>query len=229
MAENGGRRSRYYRNRKETGLTKAGGTSLGAPAEGGKRLPVEYDDDLGSASEKQTVTSSGKTPMPIGAILMIFVCTVMFMMMVWSFVRINEYTVEIEGLQDRLDTLKSSRSQLTIQLEQKNNLQEIQEYAVNVLGMVKIDQLAKKYITVDKEDAIVVFDESRKVPAPETAAADETGAPDETAADGGADVTAETDAPVNIAETLPTAETEAPVNIAETEAPVNVAEVGGAG
>ena len=115
------------------------------------------------------------------------------------------------------------------QLEQKNNLQEIQEYAVNVLGMVKIDQLAKKYITVDKEDAIVVFDESRKVPAPETAAADETGAPDETAADGGTDVTAETEAPVNIAETLPPAETEAPVNIAETEAPVNVAEVGGSG
>ena len=228
MAETGGRRSRYYRNKKETGLSEAGETSLGAPRKR-KRVRVEYDDDLGGASDKQTVTSSSKSPMPVTAILMIFVCTVMFMLMVWSFVRINEYTVDIEDLQDRLDILKSSRSQLTIQLEQKNNLQEIQEYAVNVLGMVKIDQLAKKYITVDKEDAIVVFDESRKVQAPETAAADETGAADETAADGGTDVTAETEAPVNIAETLPPAETEAPVNIAETEAPVNVAEVGGAG
>ena len=213
MAETGGRRSRYYRNKKETGLSEAGGTSLGAPRKR-KRVRVEYDDDLGGASDKQTVTSSSKSPMPVTAILMIFVCTVMFMLMVWSFVRINEYTVDIEDLQDRLDSLKSSRSQLTIQLEQKNNLQEIQEYAVNVLGMVKIDQLAKKYITVDKDDKIVVFDESRRIPAPETTAESETDVPEET---GGSD--AETgDSGTGAGETA------APAEVLETEPPVNVAE-----
>ena len=210
MPESGGRRSRYYRNKKETGLSETTETSLSS---GGKRkrVPVVYEDDLGMASEKQTVTSETKTPLPLTLILMIVVCTVMFMLMVWSFVRINEYTIDIEDLQDQLDDLKSSRSQLTIQLEQKNNLQEIQDYAVNVLGMVKIEQLAKKYITVDKEDMIVVLDDNRKVPVPETTVAPETAADDGTSSDT-AEETAET-AETAYAETF---ETEPPLNVAET-------------
>ena len=124
MPESGGRRSRYYRNKKETGLSETTETSLSS---GGKRkrVPVVYEDDLGMASEKQTVTSETKTPLPLTLILMIVVCTVMFMLMVWSFVRINEYTIDIEDLQDQLDDLKSSRSQLTIQLEQNKRERKV--------------------------------------------------------------------------------------------------------
>ena len=214
MTQNGGRRSRYYRGDKSTGLSVSGEKSVGRTRTG-RRLPSEYVDDLGSSNDdnRQTVKSNRHSPMPVSVIIMIAVCTVMFMMMVWSFVRINEYTVDIENLQDRLDSLKSSRSQLSIMLEQKNNLQEIQEYAVNVLGMVKIDQLAKKYITVDKDDMIVVLDENRKIAAPET-----TAAPEETAETGETgEASAENNEP-EITAAQETFETEPPVNIAETEA-----------
>ena len=222
MTDNGGRRSRYYRNKSSTGLSERGENSLGR-TRGIKKLPVEYVDDLGNsrADSSQTVTSDRKSPMPVTVILMIVVCTVMLMMMVWSFVRINEYTIDIENLQDELDGLKSSRSSLTIQLEQKNNLQEIQDYAVNVLGMVKLDQLAKKYITVDKEDKIEVLDENRRIPAPETEP--ETEAPDQTSL---------ADDTESAQETQPAAVTAAPAEIvtgaaevaSATEPPVNIAE-----
>ena len=39
----------------------------------------------------------------------------------------------------------------------------IEEYATNVLGMVKIDQLTKKYITVEVEDKIEVVDENNTI------------------------------------------------------------------
>lgn len=223
MTDNGGRRSRYYKNRSSTGLAARGENPL-SEKRTGKKPPVEYLDDIGNSREpgNYTITSDRKSPMPVTLILMIIVCTVMLMIMVWSFVRINEYTIDIENLQDELDGLKSSRSSLTIQLEQKNNLQEIQEYAVNVLGMVKLDQLAKKYITVDKEDRIEVLDENRRIPAPETEpetdASEETEATGETAENGEAAETASPTAEIVTGAVEEAAATEPPVNIAETEA-----------
>ncbi|HHX53635.1 MAG TPA: hypothetical protein GX704_01890 [Clostridiales bacterium] len=126
-----------------------------------KRLSAVYVDDLAGSADN-TITSDRKSPLPITVIFMTLLCTALFMVMVASYVRINEFTVEIEQLQSRLDKLKNERSDLSIQLEQKNNLQEIQDYAVNVLGMVKIDKLAKKYITVEVEDKIEVLDKKHQ-------------------------------------------------------------------
>ncbi len=131
-----------------------------APKPRKKLSPVFVDDLAGSA--ENTITSDKKSPLPITVIFMTLLCTALFMVMVASYVRINEYTVEIEQLQSRLEKLKNERSDLSIELEQKNNLQEIQDYAVNVLGMVKIDRLAKKYITVEVEDKIEVLDKKHQ-------------------------------------------------------------------
>ena len=77
--------------------------------------------------------------------------------------------------------------------------------------LAKIEQLAKKYITVDNEDMIVVLDDNRKVPVPETTVAPETAEDDGTSSDT-AEETAET-AETAYAETF---ETEPPLNVAET-------------
>ena len=69
------------------------------------------------------------------------------------------------------------------------------------------------YITVDKDDMIVVLDENRKIAAPET-----TAAPEETAETGETgEASAENNEP-EITAAQETFETEPPVNIAETEA-----------
>ena len=126
-----------------------------------KKLSSVYVDDLAGSAEN-TITSDRKSPLPITVIFMTLLCTALFMVMVASYVRINEFTVRIEQLQSSLEKLKNERSDLSIELDQKNNLQEIQEYAVNVLGMVKIDKLAKKYITVEVEDKIEVLDKKHQ-------------------------------------------------------------------
>jgi len=83
--------------------------------------------------------------------------------MVWSFVQINEETIRIESLERELKAAVAEEKELTLRLEEKNDLKKIEEYAKTQLGMVQIDQLAKKYISVTSADKIEVLDEDQKV------------------------------------------------------------------
>jgi hypothetical protein len=70
---------------------------------------------------------------------------------------INEMTVQNDILQSTLEDLKSQNMELSIAIEKKNNLREIEEYATVTLGMVKIDQLVKKYIIIEENEKIEVI------------------------------------------------------------------------
>lgn len=110
-----------------------------------------------------TVNSQKVIPFPTAFIFMTLIATLLFMCMIMSYVRINEYTIGIETLESQKSDLASQVKELTLELEKKNNLKVIEEYATNVLGMVKIDQLTKKYITVEVEDKIEVVDENNTI------------------------------------------------------------------
>lgn len=76
------------------------------------------------------------------------------MAVIWSYVQINEQTLVIEQLEKQIKTLKSEEKDLKLELELKDNLKDIETYAKEKLGMVQIDQLAKKYISVNTEEKI---------------------------------------------------------------------------
>ncbi|MFA6948294.1 MAG: hypothetical protein WCQ72_04880 [Eubacteriales bacterium] len=107
-----------------------------------------------------TVASLRRIPFPTAVIFMTIICTALFMGMIMSFVRINEMTIELESLERDAAALAKTQSELTLSLEKKNDLREIERYATEELGMVKIDQLAKKYITLDVAEKIELTDES---------------------------------------------------------------------
>lgn len=108
-----------------------------------------------------TVEALRRIPMPTAVIFMTFICTVLFMAMIMSFVRINEITIELESLERKEASLAKTQSELTLSLEKKNDLREIERYAIEELGMVKIDQLAKKYITLDVDEKIELSEDSK--------------------------------------------------------------------
>ena len=47
---------------------------------------------------------------------------------------------------------------MTYQLDEKNDMLAIEQYATENLHMVKLDQLTKKHITIDREDKIEVVE-----------------------------------------------------------------------
>jgi hypothetical protein len=74
-------------------------------------------------------------------------------------VYINERTREITDLEKELNTLTVHHKELEDELEKKNDLVFIEDYAVNRLGMVKTDRLSRQYISIENEDKIEILNE----------------------------------------------------------------------
>ena len=78
----------------------------------------------------------------------------MFFYMIFNYVQINEHTAAISDLKTDIATLSFETDELTTKLNQKNDLTLIEQIATEKLGMVKIDEITKKYITMDPGDSI---------------------------------------------------------------------------
>ncbi|MCL2518613.1 MAG: hypothetical protein FWF15_08630 [Oscillospiraceae bacterium] len=101
-----------------------------------------------------TIRAPKTIPFPTAIICMAIIATILFCFLIMSYVNINEYTINNEKLTFQLDNSLKQQKELTLELEKKNNLREIERYAKDILGMVKIDQLRKKYISIKNEDKI---------------------------------------------------------------------------
>lgn len=104
-----------------------------------------------------TVKTKNSRPFPVGAVVIVTICTLLLMFTVFSYVQINEYTIEVASLRGELSTLVETRKDLELSLEEKNDMVMIEEKA-SELGLVKSDQLSKKHISLDQEDKIEVVE-----------------------------------------------------------------------
>ena len=109
-----------------------------------------------SEGKIKTVKAKKKAPVPIYVFMLAVVCTLVFMFMIFSYVQINEYTIEVSELRSELAELSEQEKQLNLELDRKNDLRSIEEYVSENLGMVKSDQIVKKHVSVTSEDKIEV-------------------------------------------------------------------------
>lgn len=72
------------------------------------------------------------------------------------------YSSKIAGVNNDIVQLESEQSYLQFTLESRMTLDEIENYAANELGMVKMDASQKKYVELESENKIVVSDSSVK-------------------------------------------------------------------
>ena len=102
----------------------------------------------------RTVTSTAKVSFPYSVVFLSLICSLMFFYMIFNYVQINEHTSAVSDLKADIATLSFEADELTTKLEQKNDLTLIEQIATERLGMVKIDEITKKYITMDPGDSI---------------------------------------------------------------------------
>lgn len=135
---------------------------MSTPRARAKQPSVSIGGTVGLASEAKkaesyqirTVKRAAAAPIPVGMIMTAIFCTLLFMYMIFNFVKINESTIRVSSLRSELNSLTAEAKDLDLRLEQKNNLAAIEEYAVSVLGMVKTDQLTKRQVNTDSTDKI---------------------------------------------------------------------------
>lgn len=113
-------------------------------------------------SSIRTVAAGEKKPFPKRFIAAAAVCTLLFMYIVYNMVMLNERSREISALKSQVSELSATKQSLTDELAKKNDLIYIEDYAVNVLGMVKSDRLSRQYISIETSDKIEVVGEDEQ-------------------------------------------------------------------
>lgn len=106
----------------------------------------------------KTVKKKSRKSFPVGAVVIVTICTLLLMFTVVSYVQINEYTIEVASLRGELSDLVEKSNDLEVSLEEKNDMLEIERIATEEYGMVKSDQLTKKHISLEQEDKIEVVE-----------------------------------------------------------------------
>lgn len=105
----------------------------------------------------RTISDTKKQAFPFSIVFMSLICSVLFMYMIFNYVKINEHTSAVSDLKSEIATLSAEKDDLTAKLDRKYDLTYIEEVAKDQLGMVKIDEIIKKYVTMDPDDVITPF------------------------------------------------------------------------
>lgn len=95
-------------------------------------------------------------------IMLIAVVLFCALSLVHGYTSVTVITKEISELNSNLDTLKSQEISLNAQVDKMFNLEHIENYAIEMLGMVKLDQNQIEQVYIQNIDTIEVFENTTK-------------------------------------------------------------------
>ena len=70
--------------------------------------------------------------------------------------RINEATLYSDSLEGQISAAINQCEMLTAEMNARNDAASVEDYALNVLGLVKKTDVAKTYVSISGEDKVVV-------------------------------------------------------------------------
>lgn len=93
----------------------------------------------------------------LGMLVSVMVTAIVLAMVVFSGSRINEEARRYSELSDTLAVLQEEDKNLTLALEEKNDLTVIEDVAQNELGMVKVASAEQKYVSLSDGNSVNVY------------------------------------------------------------------------
>lgn len=118
------------------------------------------------AETPMTEVRVARAPFPFTAVMMLSIFTLMVMVLVYSFAQNYELSSEINTLEAQQRALAAQEQELTLQLEERNDIRLIEDIAINEIGMVKGDLVENRFVTVSGGNRVVMAsyeDEEAKV------------------------------------------------------------------
>lgn len=120
----------------------------------------EQERHIARKEKKDNVVINAQTKFSLGKrianIVSVAVLITLIVAVIATNAAITTTSTEIAGLENEIVRLESERSYLEFTLESRMTLDQIESYAENQLGMVKMDSSQKKYVQLESENKIVV-------------------------------------------------------------------------
>ena len=107
-----------------------------------------------ASREEATKLRNAKASFPIATITLTIICTLLAMVMVYSFTQKHETAAELSALEETVERLSAENHELSVSLEKKDNLALIEQLARNEYGMVGEEELQKRYLDMSGEDYV---------------------------------------------------------------------------
>ena len=93
------------------------------------------------------------------AIEALLVCALLFSVVafqIYSQVKVDELNRELKTVESNIDVLKSENTRLNMELDSRISLEKVDDYAQNVLGMVKVENYQVSYIDLASSDTVEI-------------------------------------------------------------------------
>jgi hypothetical protein len=110
-------------------------------------------DDDNETNEKKVVRS----PIPRGVVAAILLCTVLLMVVLYTYASYTQVVSDGKKLQSEKVELMVERDRLVNLLEVRDDVREIEDYATNTIGMVKSDLVETRYVSIAGGERIEVI------------------------------------------------------------------------
>lgn len=121
---------------------------------------MEQEHHVARKEKKQNVIIKAQTKFAFGkkVLNIIGIATLLSLMIavIATNATVTSYSTKIANEKKEIVQLESEKSYLNFTLESRMSLDRIENYAVNTLGMVKMDASQKKYVELESENKIVV-------------------------------------------------------------------------
>ncbi|MBQ9468774.1 MAG: hypothetical protein IJU52_07200 [Clostridia bacterium] len=132
-------------------------------------LSISDGEFLGSKAVKtkknrgiHTVKSGVRRPFPVVTLIASVICTLLFMSLIFNFVRINEFTKDISEMSAEVGRLEKKKDELTSRLDEKNSVEELKKYIeqrAESMGMVEEGKMNPPVaVTPEKTEKINEYD-----------------------------------------------------------------------
>ena len=130
-----------------------------------ERFPVErvqgQEDQQLEVLENRRAGRASPAAVPYGKYAVILACVFAVALgIVASYMRLAAVNLENARLRQQITELKSDENALNAKKEQLYNLAYVEDYARNVLGMVKLDKSQVHYVEMDSGDRMVLAEAS---------------------------------------------------------------------
>lgn len=127
-----------------------------------KRIPAEVPETVHVPKIAMKVTPPKRGSAPkvfIAALsaLLVFFCVI------YGRVETNRMYQQISAQNQKLESIQSENVRLKSELESKMTLKNVEDYAVNVLGLQKLDNSQIKYVQTQTDDIIEIPEENKNM------------------------------------------------------------------
>lgn len=106
--------------------------------------------------EMVTEKNAARKPFPLGVIFCCIAVTALFMYMISLGIQIDDHSSGISDLKGEIGRINDEITSLDLRLQNQYDLDEIERIAVEEYGMVRSDQLPKKYVSLAGDDVVEI-------------------------------------------------------------------------